>query len=74
MPRSTAHSRNRGKTGNGTAGGTEGIVRGGGERTRNSERGGGRIQGGKRGEEEKRQLLVGSAKEYQGFYKGGSAD
>ena len=39
MPGSMAQSRNRGRTGNGTAGGTNGIDRGGGERTRNGKRG-----------------------------------
>ena len=74
MPGSTARSRNRGRTGNVTAGGTEGIDRGGKERTSNGERGVGRRQGSKRGGEEKSQLLVGSAKEYWGFCEGGSAD
>ena len=74
MLRSTAWSRNGGRTGNGTAGGTEEIDRGGGERTRNGERGVGWRRGGKRGGEEKKQPLVGSAKEYRGFYEGGSAN
>ena len=68
MSRSTAQSRNGGGTGNGTSGGTEGIDRGGGERTRNGKRGFGRRRGGKRRGEEKRQPLVRSVKEYQGFY------
>ena len=74
MPKATARSGNRGRTGNGTAGGTEGIDREAGERIRNRERGIGRRQGGKRGGEEKRQPLVESAKEYRDFYEGGSAD
>ena len=52
MTRSTARIRNGKRTGKGTAGGTDGIDRGGGERTRNGERGVGRRRGGKwRGEE-----------------------
>ena len=74
MPRSTARISNRGRTGNGTAGGMDGIDRGGRERTRNGERGVGRRRGGKRRGEEKRQPFVGSVKEYRGLYEGGSAD
>ena len=74
MPRPTARSRNGGRTGNGTEGGTDGIDRGGGEHTRNGERGVGRGRGGKWRGEEKRQLLVGGAKEYPGFYNGGSVN
>ena len=74
MPRSTAWSRNRGRTGNGTVGGKEGIDRQGGERTRNSKWGCGRGQGGQQVGEEKRQPLVENATEYQGLYEGGSAD
>ena len=46
---STARSRNGGRTGNRTEEGTDGIYRGGGERTRNVERVVGRRRGGKRG-------------------------
>ena len=74
MPRSTARSRNCGRTGNRTAGGTEGTDRRDREQTRNGERGGGRGRGGQRGAEEKNQPLVGNATEYRGFYGGGSAD
>ena len=74
MPRATEWSRNGGRKGNGTAGGTEGTDQQDRERTRNGERGGRRRQGGQRGAEEKRQPLVGSATEYQEFYGGGSAD
>ena len=74
MPGSTAQSRNGGRTGKVTLGGTDGVDRGGEERTRNGERGVGQRPGGKRRGEEKRQPLVRSAKEYWGFYEGGSAD
>ena len=57
-----SRSRNRGRMGNGTAGGTYGIDRVGGERKRNGKRGVGRRRGGERRGEENRQLLVGSAK------------
>ena len=74
MPRSTARNRNGGRTGNGMAGGTEGIDRGGREQARNGKRGVVQRRGGKQGGEEKSQPLVGSVKEYRGFYEGGSAD
>ena len=74
MPRLTARSRNGGRTGHGMAVGTDGIDRGGGEQTRNGERGVGRRRGGKRIGEEKKQPLVGNATEYQELYGGGSDD
>ena len=74
MPRSTARSRNGERTGNGAARETDGSGRGDGERTGNGERVVGRQQGGQRSGEEKRQPLVGSVKEYQGFYEGRIAD
>ena len=74
MPRSRAPSRNGGRTGNITAGGTEGTDLRDQERTRNVKRGGGRRRGGQWLAEEKRQTLVGNTTEYQEFYEGGSAD
>ena len=58
-----------GRTGNGTAGGTDRIDRGGGERIKNGKRGAGWRRGGKRRGDGKRQPLVGSAKKYRVFYK-----
>ena len=47
---------------------------GGREQARNGKRGVVQRRGGKQGGEEKSQPLVGSVKEYRGFYEGGSAD
>ena len=69
MPRSTARSKNRGRTGNGTAEGTEGTDRRDRERTRNNERGGERRRGGQQGAEGKGNRLWG-ARQSTGSYTG----
>ena len=69
MPGSTTRSRKRGIKGNGTAWGTNGIDRGGGERTRNGERGVGRRRGGKRRGEEKSNHWWGALKSTGGSTK-----
>ena len=74
MPRSTAWSRNGGIMGNATAGGAEVTDQRDRERTRNGERGGGRVGGGQREAEEKIQALMGNATKYRDFYGRGSAD
>ena len=73
-PGSTTCRGQRHGVGTGGERGTGGIDRRGGERTRNDKRGVGPRRGGKWRGEEKRQPLVGSAKEYRRFYEGGSAN